>query len=118
MNKVIYVAGPYRGANNWEIYNNIFRAEEVAAKLWQMGHTSPHKVGVICPHTNTKWFQGLLPDDTWLEGDLAILERCDAVYMVKGWEKSEGARAEKNFAEKHGIAVFDSFGDVEIWLRD
>ncbi len=108
--KLIYVAGPFRADNAWDIEQNIRRAEECALGLWRMG------AAVICPHTNTRFFHGAADDSIWLNGDLEILRRCDAVYMVLRWERSSGARAEKEEAEKHGLKVFEDTLQVAEWL--
>ncbi len=79
--KVIYVAGPFRGPNAWAIEQNIRRAEEIALVLWQTG-----KCAVICPHTNTRFYQGAADDQVWLDGDLELLRRSDAVCVVPGWK--------------------------------
>ena len=92
--KIIYIAGAYRNQTEWGLVENIRHAESEAIKLWQEGWA------VICPHKNTAHFGGLCPDDTWLEGDLEILKRCDAVYFLSNWQESEGAEAEYNLAVK------------------
>lgn len=97
---VVYIAGPFRAANAWEVEQNIRRAEAVALGVWQAGWVA------LCPHLNTHHFQGVLPDETWLTGDLELLYRCDVVLTVPGWELSEGARAEVKFAELHGKRAF------------
>ena len=99
--RVVFVSGPFRAANGWEIEQNIRRAEEVALELWRMG------AAVICPHTNTRFYQGAAPDDVWLKGDLAILERCDAIVLIDGWSASEGAQAEMEHAIFREIEMFD-----------
>lgn len=100
MMKVVYVAGPYRGANNWQINLNINEAEALNLEVWRAGAAG------ICPHANNRNFQGALPDDHWLEGDFAIIKKCDAILMTSTWERSEGACAEHKFAKEHGIPVF------------
>jgi hypothetical protein len=82
--KVIFISGPYRG----NISNNIQHARMAAIKLWKEGWA------VICPHMNTAHFDGLCPDETWLKGDLEILKRCDAIYVLKGWNESIGTKKE------------------------
>lgn len=102
---VIYVAGPFRAKpilgqtqpNQWEQEQNIRRAEAIALEVWRKGHAA------ICPHTNTRYYQGSCPDDTWLIGDLAIIERCDGVLLTPDWEKSEGARNERLHADAMDI---------------
>ena len=39
--------------------------------------------------------------DDYMSIDLAMLERCDAIYMLEGWEESGGARKELIFAFEH-----------------
>jgi hypothetical protein len=100
--KLVYIAGPFRAASQWRQEQNIRRAEEVALEVWRAGGVA------ICPHLNTRFFGGELPDQAWLDGDLEILRRCDALVTVDGWKSSEGAVAEVNFAETSGIPVFYS----------
>lgn len=111
-NIVVYVAGPFRGANSWEIARNIRRAEELALEAWRAGFA------VICPHANTAHYQGALPDKVWLDGDLEILSRCDAVLLTQDWPSSKGAAAEKEFAEQCEIPVFRSLPELERWASD
>jgi len=68
----------------------------------------------LCPHTNTRFFQGALPDDVWLKGDLALLSKCDAVVMTSRWARSTGATAEHNFARERGIPIL--YDDAELRL--
>ena len=104
--KVAYVAGPYRAKTINGIWCNIERAKLLAADLWKMGYA------VICPHANTAFMDGATTsnqaDDShvWLKGDLEILKRCDCIVMIPGWEQSEGATAEMQYACAHDIPVF------------
>lgn len=108
--KVVYIAGPFRGPSAWAIEQNIRRAEEAALEVWRLG------AAALCPHTNTRFFQGAAPDDVWLTGDLELLRRCDAVLLVVGWDQSSGARREKEVAEEIGLPVFDALRDLSAWL--
>lgn len=108
--KVIYIAGPYRAPNAWEREQNIRRAEELALAVWRMG------AAALCPHTNTRHFQDAAPDQVWLDGDLELLSRCDAVLLTLDWARSAGARAERAFALAHHIPVFHWKTDLADWL--
>jgi hypothetical protein len=103
--RLLYVAGPFRGVSQWDQEQNTRRAEEVSLELWRMG------AAVVCPHCNTRFFQGAAPDEVWLQGDLEILDRCDAVVLVPNWERSTGTKAEVAHADLHNIPVFQ-------WDRD
>ena len=110
--KVVYIAGPFRGKCAWDVENNIRRAESLALEVWRSG------AAVICPHTNTRFFDGAAPDNTWLEGDLELLRRSDAVMLTYDWEKSSGARAEVDYASQEAIPVFDNLDDLKHWLGE
>lgn len=97
--KVVYVAGPFRGPNSWEIEQNIRRAEALSLEVWRAG------AAALCPHTNTRFFQGAAEDSVWLDGDLELLARCDAILMTPDWQRSSGARAEHDFAIGRNIPV-------------
>lgn len=103
---VIYIAGPYRGKDNWAIEQNIRRAEELALVVWKLGMVA------LCPHMNTRHFQGVLPDEVWLDGDLELIRRCDAVLLVSGWKASHGTLAEIAYAKEQGIPVFETEHEV------
>lgn len=107
---VVYVAGPFRAPNAWEIEQNIRRAERLALEVWQLG------AACICPHTNTRFYQGAAPDEVWLAGDLEILRRCDAVLVVPDWEQSAGTRAEIEFAQECKVPVFYHLAELERWM--
>ncbi len=95
--RMIYVAGPYRPhtlrLEQFALEENIMKASKAAYLLWEKGWA------VICPHMNTAYYEGL-PDQVWLDGDIEILSRCDAIYMLDTWKNSQGARNEL----KHAIA--------------
>ena len=48
------------------------------------------------------------PDKSWenyMRKDLAELTRCRAIYLLKGWKKSRGARLEYRIAKELGYLV-------------
>ena len=99
--RLAYVAGPYRAASESAVVRNIRNAEAVAAELWKAG------LAVICPHMNTALMGGICSDDVWLRGDLVMLERCDLVVLVPGWQASIGTLAEVDRARACGIPVYE-----------
>jgi hypothetical protein len=101
---VIYIAGSYRSDCENGVFENIIRARNAAVKLWQQGYA------VVCPHLNSAFMGGICDDKAFLEGDLAILRRCDCIYLLKGWELSQGARAEHELAVKIGLEIMYESG--------
>lgn len=97
--RVVYVAGAFRAKTQWEIIQNVRKAEEASLKLWKLGYA------VICPHAMTQNFQNECPDEVWLNGCVELLKRCDAIFLVEGWENSEGSREESKIAGELGLVV-------------
>ena len=106
--KVVYISGPYRADTEWEVKENIERAERAALYFWRKG------CAVICPHKNTAFFGGAAPDSTWLRGDLELLKRSDAIVLLPGWERSEGAKIELLHANFWGKEVIRWDGQREM----
>lgn len=96
---VVYISGPYRAKTLYQIEQNIQKAKRHALDYWKKGYT------VICPHMNTSFMDGELPDTVWLEGDLELVERSDIVVMIPGRENSEGAKTELQHAKAHGLDI-------------
>lgn len=107
---VVFVAGPFRGPNAWEIELNIRRAEELALEVWKLG------AAAICPHSMNRFFFGTLDEEYYLRGDLELLRRSDAMIMVHDWERSTGARAERKAAIVDGTPVFYTIPDLKEFL--
>ena len=97
--KIAYVIGPYRAETIYGIRQNIIVAEQLGAELAQLGFFP------YVPHKNTAFFDGLAPDELWLEGNLEIIRRGIADFAVVGygWEKSSGSRGE--IAEIQGMGL-------------
>ncbi|HPO38693.1 MAG TPA: DUF1937 family protein [Kiritimatiellia bacterium] len=102
--KLAYVAGPYRGRTHHDVSQNIAAAREVAAHLWSLGYA------VICPHLNSAFMSGAAPEETFLNGGLAMLRRCDLVVLVPNWQASQGTAREIEEARSCGLPVFS---DIE-----
>jgi len=104
--RVIYIAGHYLGdKTEWGIKQNIEYAEKVARRLWDKGWA------VICPHKNSAFMGGIRsdPDEdrrVWLDGDLEMVSRCDAILMLNGFETSRGANEELKKARDFGLTIY------------
>jgi len=98
--KLIYVAGKYRGKTEAEIFDNIIHARNAAYRLWEKGYA------VICPHLNSAFMGNPAIDDHFIKGDLEILSRCDAIYMLRNWLDSDGARREFERASQLGEEIY------------
>ena len=90
----VYISGPITGH------------EDYMDRFWQAEkHLEEKNYSVINPaEISTK-----LPCDITYEEqlylDMGLLAMCDAIYMLKGWHRSAGAKAELALAEKLGHEV-------------
>lgn len=108
--RIIYIAGPYRGTTPWQVELNIHRARELGAAVASLGGLP------VIPQANTAHFDGLAPDQFWLDGTLELMRRCDAVMLTRDWARSSGARAEREEALRLGLPVFEDLGKLTAWL--
>jgi hypothetical protein len=102
MTELVYIAGPYtKGV--WEY--NLRNVIEAAEQVYNAGHVP------FIPHTMTTLWALLYPKqkDAWLEIDLRVLEECDSLIRLDG--DSEGAEVEVDFAQEHGITVYESIDE-------
>lgn len=113
MTQTIYIAGPMSGIP----YFNFLAFDEAKAFLTLQGWNviSPadldrelHGFEALTLPSSTDWT--VLPKNLKLTrimtyDALAVINDADAIYMLRGWEKSKGARAEKALAEWKGVPV-------------
>ncbi len=96
---LVYVIGAYSG----NIKENIAKAEAVSIALICAGYH------VITPHKNTagyEWYENVhdeLSYKTWIEMDLNILSRCDAIFIMDNAKDSHGSQIEIKFARSRNI---------------
>lgn len=88
----IYIAGPMTGIPEF----NRPAFHEVASALTNDGHV------VLNP--------AILPDGLsqreYMDICCAMIRCADAIFMLRGWEISEGAVAERALAKKLGVEIF------------
>lgn len=109
--KVIYVAGPFRASDAWQIKCNVHRAESAANEIAALGAMplTPHSIGAN--------FHGTHSDHFWLEGTLELLRRCDAVLVLPDFEKSSGTRGELREADRLQIPIYFDIASLKRWLE-
>ena len=106
---VVYIAGPYRADTINATLTNIARARESALSVWRAGYVA------LCPHLNSALMDGAVPDQTFLDGDLELLARCDAMLCLTGAEKSEGTTHETQRARELQIPIYYTLYDLTSW---
>lgn len=105
--KLVYIAGPYRAPTREGIESNIQRAREAAEAVCRLGAYP------VTPHLNTAHFDGVAGDQFFLDGTMELMRQCDFVLLVDGWEKSAGAVAEFDEAQRLGIKCCQRISDLD-----
>jgi len=110
--KVAYISGAYRASTAREKLFNISLARTVAMRYWRQGYA------VICPHSNTALFDGVVENEVFLRGDIELLKRSDLCVILPNWRDSEGAREEVKFAKENKIEIrYVSWDEWRGWRR-
>lgn len=111
--KLIYVAGRFSGMDRACVERNIEAATQVGLQVAAAGAMP------VIPHANTQHpeFETLQPYEFWIAGTMALLERCDALITVPGWEASKGACGEVKRATELGMPRFGSVEELKQWLE-
>lgn len=88
----IYLSGKISGRKK-EVYQKQF--SDMAGRLRRLGY---EVVNPAIHDFDLEYFEYLLLDKV-------LIEFCDAIYMLKGWEDSFGAKFELEYAKKLGKEV-------------
>ena len=120
---MIYIAGPLTNADPAIQAANIDRAQRAYYALLEVGLQG------ICPHlsgTDPRAFE--VPYDLWITNGLAQLRACRKVWMLPGWNHSNGALLElaearrqktpKVFYRFADVCVYHGLGTVSRWWND
>lgn len=91
----IYLSGPITGNEHFE---EAFRASEtfIKGKYPDAEVVNPARTARELP---------TLEREEYLKIDLAMLDACDSIFMMPGWEKSCGANREYGYALAKGIRI-------------
>lgn len=115
---IVYIAGKFTASHAWGIEQNVRAAEMAAVPVVRAGAMP------LIPHANTRFFHGL-PETTeefWYAGTLELLRRCDAIYLVPGWEESRGVNSEVSEArDVLHIPIFNGPADLDkldAWVKE
>lgn len=94
-----YVSGKMTGLSEDQIWNNFRKVEEFLVKTGAESVMNPAVTYVMMK------FNAFSYED-WLHVDFAMLDACDAVFLLPNWETSMGAKREIAYAYKHKKLIF------------
>lgn len=94
----IYISGQITGATDYQK-----RFEKAEQLLNAAGYVAinPAKVNAQLPEVSHK---------DYMKTSLAMLDMCDAIFMLPGWQDSKGCEIEFEYAYAHGIHIIFAGG--------
>lgn len=111
MKKRIYISGPITGLKRETVTENFKAAERAIRELlgedWAIINPSEVYPGVD---------EEELSHDEWMTIDLALLQMCDAIFMLPGWQRSDGAVRELDLAQDCEMDVYGFAG--KYWEKE
>jgi hypothetical protein len=103
---LVYVAGPY---TNPDPALNVHTSVQAASVLLDAGLVTP-----LVPHLTMLWnVIAPRPVEFWYAYDLALLARCDALFLLPG--ESVGVNQELEFARAANLPTFEDVDALREW---
>lgn len=100
-NLFVYISGPMTAKNGFSIEENVAAGVRVYLDCLKRG------IPAFCPHLGGA-FPSAWSDvswETWLDYDLAVIDRCTHVLLMPRWESSAGAVKEAAYAKAQGKPI-------------
>ena len=91
----IYISGKITGLHLTEAKFNFFEAEK---HLRLRGLTPINPFNIVNYEEDKHW-------EEYMIECIRVLFKCDAIFMLKNWKDSKGARIERHIAEEMGMQI-------------
>ncbi len=91
---LVYISGKITNNKNYE---EDFRKGEEWLKLNDYTPINPCKLSTALPNTLTY--------EQYMQIDYKLIDICEAIFMLEGWQKSKGACAELAYAKSIGKVI-------------
>ena len=92
----VYISGAITGTTDYE---ERFKAAEHRLREEGYDVMNPAAISALLPKG--------MPWGAYMEVMLPLMKYCDAIYLLKGWHQSSGARIELEYAIKLGLDVME-----------
>ena len=101
----IYISGPITGIEPFVTFQKFFNAEQ---RIQERGHVAvnPLEIGYLLP----KDFR----HQDFMDVDMAILKKMDAIVLLEGWESSQGCTQEFSYACRNDMKIYYNLDDIPV----
>ncbi len=108
----IYRSGPVTGLED----STGWRFKEAEMELENKFSKEDAPLNIIDPFWANYWtfkrFEEIPTHSDYMTTSMAMLSLCDTIYMMRGWEQSEGCQKEYRYAAEHGYKIiYQAKGD-------
>lgn len=100
----IYISGPITGIDK-DKCAAAFNCAVALLSLKGYEMVSPWHISQVLPQSFTY--------EDFMDIDMVLLKKCDAILMLPGWENSRGATKELTYAKKNDMKVFFDIKDIK-----
>lgn len=104
----VYISGPMTAKHGFTVEENVAAGLRAYLECLRRG------IPAFCPHLGGA-FPSAWSDvswDTWLEYDLAVIDRCTHMLLLPRWETSAGAQKEREYALQIGKPILASIDEL------
>ena len=101
----IYISGPITGMDKHVIYRRFLNAEWKIQKLDHYA-VNPLKIGYFLPED--------FRHQDFMDVDMAILKKMDAIVLLEGWESSQGCTQEFSYACRNDMKIYYDLDDIPV----
>lgn len=108
MKPVVYIAGPISGPKVTVWINNLHRFFNMENMLWRHGYSPINPAADLIASI----MHGQYEYEDYLGKDEALVKRSDYIFMLPGWECSEGACREYQWALQAGVIPVESMSQL------
>jgi hypothetical protein len=94
-----FIASAYSGGSISEVEMNVSKARLVVVDVLRAGWVP------VCPNVFWHPFSEFQDYEFWLQAAISLMETCDVLILVPGWERSSGVRQEIERAKERDIPI-------------
>jgi hypothetical protein len=103
----IYISGKITGLDYKQAFADFEYAEQ---QINLRGHEAVNPMKSVGEVEGKEWIE-------YMVEDIAILNECDAIYLMSNWQDSKGAQLEKAFCDITGKQVFYQASTLPITVK-